>query len=229
MKKYSIVIFLVLFFCHSIMAQENSIKKYIPENWKIIQKIKGDLNKDKKDDLVLIIEETDATKVLKNDGLGAQLLNTNPRGIMVFFNDNNKYTLISKNLKGFIPSENDVENPCLEDPLNLVEIEKNILIINFNYWLSCGSWYVNNATYKFRYQNNSFELIGFDHSEFHRASGESKEKSINFSTKEQIITTGLNVFDGKDNPKMVKSKIKINKLYKLKECQEDIYFNFVGR
>ncbi len=210
------------------MAQENSIKKYIPENWKIIQKIKGDLNKDQKDDLVLIIEETDATKLLKNDGLGADSLNTNPRGILVFFNDNNKYTLISKNLKGFIPSENSVENSCLEDPLNSVEIEKNILIINFNYWLSCGSWYVNNATYKFRYQNNSFELIGFDHFEFHRASGKKSEMSINFLTKKKSNTTG-NEFKDDVQSKTNWEKIEINKLYKLKECQEDIYFNFVGR
>ncbi len=192
MKKYSIVTFLALFFCHSIMAQENSIKKYIPKNWKIIQKIKGDLNKDQKDDLVLIIEETDSMKMLKNEGLGADSLNTNPRGIMVFFNDNNKYTLISKNLKGFIPSKNSVENSCLEDPLNPVEIEKNILIINFNYWLSCGSWYVNNATYKFRYQNNSFELIGFDHFELHRASGKKSEMSINFLTKRNLIQLVMN-------------------------------------
>ncbi len=228
MKKCSIVIFLTLFLCHSIMAQENSIKKYIPENWKIIQKIKGDLNKDQKDDLVLIIEETDSTKLLINEGFGAQLLNTNPRGIMVFFNDNNKYTLITKNLKGFIPSENSVENSCLEDPLNPVEIEKNILIINFNYWLSCGSWFVNNATYKFRYQNNSFELIGFDHSEFHRASGKKSEMSINFLTKKKSNTTG-NEFKDDVQSKTTWEKIEINKLYKLKECQEDIYFNFVGR
>ncbi|MDP8051369.1 hypothetical protein QJU23_02880 [Pasteurella atlantica] len=227
MKKHIIKLcFTLCVVCYPVMAQENSIKDVIPKNWKIIQEVKGDLNKDKKDDLVFIIEEKDPNKIIKNTSFGRDYLNTNPRGIMIFFNKQNKYVLVEKNLKEFIPSENDANNSCREDPLNKIGINNGILVIPFNYWLSCGSWYVNNAKYKFRYQNKKFELIGFEHFEIHRASGNKSELSINFLTKKKAITTGGNEFsDTEDNPKTIWSKIKIDKLYQLENCTENTYFD----
>jgi hypothetical protein len=102
-------------------------------------------------------------------------------------------------------------------------IEKGVLKIDLNYWYSCGSWYTNHNTYIFRYQNNQFEMIGYESSEFHRASGEATSISINYSTKKKIETTGLNEFNESKTKSKV-SKIKINKLYNLNEIVMDYNF-----
>lgn len=218
-----------MFFFTSSWGQ-NSYTNEIPENWKIISQVSGDLNKDGIEDLVLIIENTDASNILKNDGMGATNLNINPREILVFFKDEqNNYTLIDKNTIGFIHSENDEESTCLADPLMIdggIKISNNILIIHFNYWLSCGSWSVNDASYKFRFQNNSFELIGFDHFSFNKATTEETRTSINFSTKKKEVATGINQSE-ESNPKTTKSIIKVNQLYKLKNCNKNTYFEIV--
>jgi len=218
-----------MFFFASSWGQ-NSYTKEIPENWKIISQVSGDLNKDGIEDLVLIIENTDVSNILKNEGMGSPNLNTNPREILVFFKDEkNNYTLIEKNAMGFIHSENDEESTCLADPLMIdggIKIWNNILIIHFNYWLSCGSWSVNDASYKFRFQNNSFELIGFDHFSFNRATTEETRTSINFSIKKKKETIGLNQSE-ESKPKTTKSTIKINQLYKLKNCNQNTYFEIV--
>ncbi|WP_133639985.1 hypothetical protein [Sphingobacterium paludis] len=80
---------------------------------------------------------------------------------------------------------------------------------NCKYWLSCGSWYNNSALYTFRYQHGRFELIGFDHQEFHRAPGESSATSINFSIGKKSETSGGNMFGDEGNkPKTTWSTFK---------------------
>lgn len=226
--KYVTLIFLIVFVTSS--WGQNSYTKEIPKNWKIISQVNGDLNKDGIKDLAVIIEKNDASNILKNEGLGVPSLNINPREILVFFKDEeNNYRLIEKNAMGFIHSENDEESTCLADPLMIdggIKISNNILIIHFNYWLSCGSWEVNDSSYKFRFQSNSFELIGFDHFSFNRATTEETRTSINFSTKKKEVTIGLNQSE-ESKPKTTKSTIKVNELYNLKNCNQNTYFEIL--
>ncbi|MDM1453942.1 hypothetical protein [Myroides odoratimimus] len=214
-----IVIFLI---SYNSVAQKSYLN-YVPKNWKIVSTAKGDLNKDGIEDLVLVIKNTDASNVIKNESLGQNLLDTNPREVLVFFKDkSHNYRLVERNSKGFVPSENSVENPCLSDPFDEVSIVNNILIWRFNYWSSCGTYFSSNMTYKFRYQHNNFELIGADYYQFSRSTGEGMHISINFSIKKKEVTTGLNEF-GSENPVVEKSSIKIGELYKLRNCNENTY------
>lgn len=229
MKNYGFTILLLLLSFIS-SAQNKAIKKYIPAGWKVILTEKGDLNNDNREDVVVVLEKTDQQNFRKNEGFGSPELNLNPRQVLVFFKkEKNNYILIAKNDRGFIPSENDEDSVCMDDPLmenGSVKIEKGLLKIRFNYWLSCGSWFVNNAAYTFRYQNKAFELIGFDHSEFHRATGESSTTSINFSTGKESHTSGANKSEG-GKPKTVWTQLKSGKMYLLENCDDDTYFEIL--
>lgn len=216
----------------SLIKARPLIEDFIPHGWKTIVHESGDLNKDGIDDHVIVIEDTKSENFRINDRLGQDTLNLNPRLIMVFLKEKDHgYTLVAQNAIGFIPSENDEESTCLADPLMTeggITIQKGILIISFQYWLSCGSWYVNNADYKFRYQDGEMKLIGFDHSEFHRASGEQSSTSINLSTKQMEHTTGYNMFDDSTSkPKKSKSKWKGEKGYTLDQCSPNTYFELL--
>lgn len=196
--------------------------QFIPKNWKIIKTVTGDLNRDGLNDTVIVIEENNPENLIANAGLGSDVLNTNPRSLLVLFKTAQGYQLISKN--DLLPSENDAESPCLADPLEDggMSINKGILKINLHYWLSCGSWYVTNNNFSFRYQNNAMHLIGFDQTEFHRASGDQSSRSINFSTGKVKSTTGENEFAESKQPVQVKWS-KLKQTYKLK--LEQIDFN----
>ena len=196
--------------------------QFIPKNWKIIETVTGDLNRDGLNDTVIVIEENNPENLIANSGLGSDVLNTNPRSLLVLFKTAQGYQLISKN--DLLPSENDAESPCLADPLEDggMSINKGILKINLHYWLSCGSWYVTNNNFSFRYQNKAMHLIGFDQTEFHRASGDQSSRSINFSTGKMKSTTGENEFAESKQPVQVKWS-KLKQTYKLK--LEQIDFN----
>ena len=208
------------------------IEDFIPQGWRTILHESGDLNNDGIDDHVIVVEDTKLENIKTNDKLGRDTLNLNPRTVMVFFKKKNGgYILVAQNDIGFIPTENDEESTCLADPLMTeggITIQKGVLIIGFQYWLSCGSWYVNNVDYKFRYQDKQMRLIGFDHAEFHRASGEQYSTSINFSTGKMEHMTGYNMFDDNaSKPKTKTSNWKGKKTYTLDNCDAHTYFELL--
>ena len=73
---------------------------------------------------------------VKNENLGSDTLNVNPRRIIVALKSKDSYLLKVDNVH-FIPSSGDVEATCLADPFeNGLSIEKGVLKIDLNYWYS---------------------------------------------------------------------------------------------
>ena len=201
-------------FDEAILFPKNAkeIEDFFPKNWQILYEVEGDLNNDNLNDIALIIENTDSGNIKKNDSFGPETLNLNERIILVLFQEKDgSYTLKSKNDKGFIESENSEINPELSDPLEDggMNIVNNTLRIKFNYWSSAGTWYTSTREYVFRYQNNQFELIGFEENSYHRASGEMITYSYNLSTGKIKIVTGENMFDDNESKPEVEWKEKV--------------------
>ena len=219
------LIFLISFLISLSLSQDlkqyPEVKTFVPPGWKIIQTASGDLNNDRLNDVVLVIENGSRENFKKNESLGAETLNLNPRKLLIAFKENQKLKVVLEN-NGFLPSEHDEESTCLEDPLadGGIEIKNGLLKIGLHYWYSCGTWYVNHDIFSFRFQGNRFKLIGLDSFEFHRASGESSEVSINYTTGRKKVTKGMNEFKNA-RPKVRWEKIKVGKLYDLEGLKID--------
>ncbi len=202
-----------------------NINAFVPKGWKIIYRAKGDLNKDRLPDEAIMIQNTNPKNIIKNDGLGSDQLNVNPRMLLVLFKTSGNYSLKAQNTS-FIPTENNEENTCLADPLEetgAINIKNGTLILSYQYWLSCGSYWVNNVDYTFRFQNQKMELIGFDSENYSRSSGEQTAASINFSTKKKSETSGGSMFSDKTNkPKIVWKKFNWGRLFTLDEMTEEV-------
>ena len=205
----------IYIFGEDFPQKAKTVNDFIPKGWKEILTTNGDLNKDKLEDTVIVIE--------KDDVLGPDYLNLNPRILLVLFKQKDgAYILAAKNDKGFIQSENDEENPTLMDTLTGISIKNNTLRINFDYFLSAGSYSASQTVFTFRFQNNRFELIGLDNNSFMRNSGEQEEFSINFSTNKMKTTSGRNMFDEElSKPKETWENINIKKKYILDEMSKD--------
>ena len=214
----------IYIFAENFPQKAKTIDDFIPKGWKRISSTNGDLNKDKLEDAVIVIEKEDKKNIKKNDSLGSDYLNLNPRILLVLFKQKDgTYTLVSKNDKGFIPSPNSEDEPTLEDTFDSISIKNNTFRINFNYFYSAGSWGTSRTNYIFRYQNNKFELIGFSESSFMRNSGEEEELSINFSTNKVKTTTGGNVFEGNvNNPKSKWKTVNFKRKYTLDEMSDNV-------
>ena len=206
-------------FCQSEMIQlsdkVNTIDNLIPKNWKILSTANGDLNKDGIDDLALVIENTE-TKYLKfNDGrLGRDTINLNPRILAIYFKNTTGHLIKKAQYNEFIILQ---DSPTMDEPFDGIEILKNgVLKIDFHFWYSAGSWNMSNHTYKFRFQNDKFELIGYDSNNRHRGTGETIDYSINFSTRKMNISK--TIIDENDIER-TKSKNRSFKLKTLKSIE----------
>lgn len=227
--KRKLFFILLLFLISSIYVfgenfpqKAKTVNDFIPKGWKKILTTNGDLNKDKLEDTVIVIEKEDKKNIKKNDGFGPEELNLNPRILLVLFKQKDgTYVLASKNDKGFIKSEGNNDNPALMDTLDDIIIKNNVLKIVFNYFMSAGSWWTSTNVYIFRFQNNVFELIGYESNAYMRNTGEEEGTSINFSTNKAKITTGGNIFEEKENnPKDEWRYLKFEKKYILNEMTE---------
>lgn len=174
--------FLLLLCAAPAFAGSNSQwAAWTPKGWKLYSASQGDLNKDGRRDAVLVLEQTDPANIKPNDGLGAPQLNLNPRRLLVLLQTAADYQQVLSR-DDLLPSANDASNPCLADPLEEggVSIQRGNLKIALQEWLSCGSYGVTNRSLTYRWENGRFRLIGYDHNEFSRASGEESGFSINY-------------------------------------------------
>jgi hypothetical protein len=170
---------------------------FVPTEYKILKEVKGDLNKDDLEDYVLVI----AGKQDKSDC-----------GIIIAFNKGGDYENVLENRNIFSYEDNGDEafNPSVE-----VAIKKGILGIEW-YYMQVRPYY-GHLSYKFRFQNSDFELIGYDESHSYGPNTLSA-KSINFlsnkmQTKENKDDDGNSEeFNETWNDIVIKEPIKLRKI-----------------
>ena len=231
-RKYFFFSFLLFIFCSfNLLAinfpqKASKVEDFIPKGWKSIIVKKGDLNKDKIDDVVLLIQKNDPKNFRKvEDGTN---LDFNPVVMLVLFKDtNSQYNLVAKNEKGFIPSEGKVYEKALETIVDedSISIKNNTLRI-YTFWEGPRAASTSSTNYVFRYQNNRFELIGLEIRSGGNSSYthyESFVTSINFSTKKLIKTKETDKLDSDEKSKIDKKEktININKNYILENMTEE--------
>jgi len=188
----------------------NKPSDFLPEGYKIVEEIYGDFNKDGTKDCILIIKGTDKKKFVEDEYQGK--LDRNRRGILALINNNGHYELAVKNEDCF-SSENEDGGVYFAPELS-VELKKGILELHYAHG-RYGFW-----SYKFRFRNGGFELIGFDLSSDHGPLV-LEETSINFLTKKKLTRKNLNEdTEAPDNFEETWETIKIKKLIQLSEIED---------
>ncbi|SFC51793.1 hypothetical protein [Flavobacterium phragmitis] len=184
---------------------------FIPKGYVPFDTITGDFNKDGLEDYILIIKGTDKSKVITDEYRGQ--LDRNRRGIIALINKNNGYELAVKNYDCF-SSENEEGGVYYAPELDL-EIKNGKLYIAYRHG-RYGYW-----EYTFRYQNNDFELIGYDASSNH-GPVTLTETSINFLTRKKIVNQNVNenTYDGDEIFEKTETKLPPNKLLRLSDISD---------
>ncbi|WP_223162224.1 hypothetical protein [Nitratifractor salsuginis] len=174
---------LIFFLMFTALAWTSQTKPgdFIPKGYREVERYKGDLNGDGRDDLVLIIKRIDKRNIVTD--FAGQKVDRNRRGIIILFKSRNGYRLAARNTDCF-SSENE-EGGIYFPPELWIEIKKGKLYIEYLHG-RYGYW-----QYVFRYHHSHFELIGYDASINH---GPVVEKfiSINFLTKKKLIRINTN-------------------------------------
>lgn len=198
-------------FCLVALAQpaaaevSGAASSFVPKGWIGETVATGDLNGDKRADTVLIVRQNDPAKRLTNEGLGASLLDTNPRRMLVLVDKGGGLELAASS-DSLIPPAGSEDNACLADPMEEggLTISRGTLRVSMQDWLSCGSYGVTNRSFTLRLDGKRLRLIGYDRLDFSRSSGEGERLSVNYLTGRYSKTTGLVIVgDRPERPKTV--------------------------
>ncbi len=171
---------------------------FTPVAWEVMATAAGDPNADGIPDCIAVIQGTDRQFIHKNEGLGSDEFDTNPRILAVAFaNGDGGFRLHIQNNSFIIAAE----SPTMTEPFQEITIEKGVLTFLFEEFYSAGSWSMGNQKYKFRFQNGEMTLIGVDQTSVKRNTGDMVTRRYNLSTGRMTIETGHTSDDGKGKVK----------------------------
>ncbi|TKC10581.1 hypothetical protein FA048_10395 [Pedobacter polaris] len=179
-----------------LSKQGKDITTLVPSRWNAIDTAFGDLNNDKLEDLVIILEynlpisenraygdnETDLIKEFQK-----------PRVLAIYFKNaqNGKYTLALQN-NNFILRAN--EGGSLGDPLKNISTANNKLVLEFEGGAN-WRWKLN---YEFKYQNKDWNLVKANNIYYNALSGEMTNRQYNFLARRMRLISG-NLADQEGN------------------------------
>ena len=210
----SIKLFCLLAFPTIASGQTNAdFGAFIPEDYTTYgEAIYGDLNRDSLADAVVLIKGTDTAGFRENQF--GDIVDKNRRGILIFFNTGNGYTLALQNHDCF-SSENE-DGGVYYAPVLSVHACRGNLYFHYEHG-RYGYW-----KYTFRFQNNDFELIGYDATS-HFGPLIRSGVSINFLTKRMMEFEDVNPYTEESGDEIFEetwSDITIDKLFKLSEIDD---------
>jgi hypothetical protein len=176
-----------------IKSEGTSLESFVPQGWKIIDTAYGDLNKDRRDDIAFVMEYKDSVSesISCQDEHDSDV--SKPRILVILLRNltaddyqlsvQNNTFIMRNGIGGFF------------DPLDLggIEIIKGILDIHF--YGGGGSRF--SYSYKFRYQNKNWLMIGAENIGYSTTGGDFEEVSYNFLSHKAKLITGADFFDEK--------------------------------
>ncbi len=211
MGKYLIIMIFMILGTIKSRAQNKRPSDFLPQGYLLFEEYYGDLNKDGKQDCVLIIKKIDHDNIVVDRF--DKKVDRNRRGIMVLFKKNKGYKIAEVNYDCF-SSENE-DGGVYFPPELWVEVEKGNLVVHYGHG-RYGFW-----RYIFEFQDSNFKLIGYFSSNNY-GPVVNRETSINFLTKEKLIKENINENDdgGDEIFKETLEEIEIEKLLKLSEIKD---------
>lgn len=183
----------------------------IPKGYKLYGKVQGDLNGDDLDDYVVMVKATKKEHIVINRF--DEEVYRNRRGVLIYLSEGVKSNLAIENVNCF-SSENEDGGVYFPPELS-ASIRDGKLYLDFAHG-RYGYW-----TYTFRYQNNDFELIGYDSSS-NRGPIVNRVTSINFLTKRKLTRENINqdAESGEEIFEDTWEDIDVQKLHRLSEIKD---------
>jgi hypothetical protein len=161
-----------------IKSSGKSLSDFIPDDWKLISEVRGDLNKDKLKDIAAVIEYTGEYNASEEEIQSGQ-----PRILFVVFKKKDgTYKLSVQSVNLILRSG---EGGVYGDPFAGLEYSRGSIVVSL-YGGSSWRW---GYTYRFRFQNKEWYLIGETDETQNINTGETEIVDTNCLTGKQITTT----------------------------------------
>ena len=167
MHKLIKFLFIALISCQTMAGQSFPV----PENYSVVDPVKGDLNRDGIDELVVAYN----TEKAREDTFESV-----PRELIIYKKEKNEWAVWKISKQALYGSR---DGGMMGDPFGEIEIEKGLLLVSQN----GGSSWKWGHTDKYRYQDGDFYLIGYS-SNYGKLCEYWTDVDFNLSTGKMMVT-----------------------------------------
>jgi hypothetical protein len=197
-----------------IKKQGRIVADFVPAGWEIKDSIIGDLNNDKHEDIVVVLQQKKHITISRRKSRNIEKITTKPRILLILFQKISTNTLeLQERSNTFILSQEDSQ---MTDPYQSMKIENEKLYFNFTIYYGPSAYSM--QSYTFRYQNKEFFLIGATSNYFNEATRDMSDYSFNFLAKKWSIIEGND--DTNQKQKKIWHTLNLKNLKTLKTFQE---------
>mgnify|MGYP003635378823 CR=1 FL=1 len=171
----------------ALPEQGASAAAFVPAGWRLEQAVQGDISRDGVPDLAFVLRATDPDKIIRREGFPTD--DVNPRILGVALGRADGFQLAAQNHAIFPERDADMLN--MDDPFDQgLSMKNGMLTLEFNLFMSMGGGSTGPYQFHFRQQDGAVRLIGYDHTNVERMSGEMTAVSVNFLTGRRTDTSG---------------------------------------
>lgn len=170
-----------------LVRTATSAEGFAPEGWRVEQMVEGDISRDGIADLVFVLRKNDPAGVIFRDYFPPA--DINPRILAVALGGGGSFTLAGQD-DALIPTRG-ADGLNMEDPFDQgLSVENGSVVVRVNLFMNMGGADMGPYEFRFRSQDGAVRLIGYDHTNVQRMTGESSAVSVNFLTGRMTRTTG---------------------------------------
>jgi hypothetical protein len=164
-------------------------ESFVPAGWGIEVLEKGDLNRDGRPDLLLVLKQDDPANLITNDpdSPGEGEWDANPRILAVAFAAKKGGFELALESDDFLPRH---ENPCIDDPFGMADIADGNVRIGLHLWANAGTWYTSDSIFTFRYSSKAFRLVSYTNYSTKRNTGETWDLDVDYVARRARMTVG---------------------------------------
>jgi hypothetical protein len=164
-------------------------ESFVPAGWAIEVREEGDLNRDGRADLLLVLKAEDPANLIVNDpaGPGEDEWDANPRILAAAFAARKGGYELALQSDDFLPRR---EDPCLDDPFGGAEIEDGAMKIRLRLWANAGTWYTSDSVFTFRYSSKAFRLVAYANYTTKRNTGETWDLGLDYVSRKARMRVG---------------------------------------
>lgn len=170
-----------------LAAQGASAAAFVPAGWRLEQAVESDISRDGVPDIAFVLRRADPQKIIPREGLPDS--DINPRILAVALGGASGFRLAGQNHAIFPGRDADMLH--MDDPFDAgLSVANGVLTLELNLFMSMGGSSMGPFQFHFRQQDGAVKLIGYDHFDVHRMTGETTAVSVNFLTGRRTDTTG---------------------------------------
>lgn len=168
-------------------TQPVAAEALVPKGWTVEERLSGDLDGDRRPDLVLVLRGADPVCIVRHGGFGTDPLDTNPRAVVAALATPAGFRVIAVNdrLIGRHLAPTVFEPPGDGGGYTLAN---GALVVDLRFFASSGTYRVASRKFIFRWRGGRLVLVGFDSMEGSRSTLAFEDTSVNYLTGRMKLT-----------------------------------------